>query len=294
MSEDNKNKNKKEAAKVPPASSRKTFSQLSTRPTNPDRFNTSARLGQVSNTRHLAGALTVPIQNIVPNFHQVRQHFDEKALTELAEDISQRGILEPLIVRETDNEPGTYEIIAGERRYRAAQLVGLNELPVIVKQMDEREARFTMLAENLQRADLDPRDEQRFYQELQRSYNLSLSDIAKLVSRSLSYISQIVSGNYPHRAVSSISSTPLDSSLNEELKENSQTTKASKPASLRYNPKVYRRVSEFFDNTLSVVKSRPDAATIFQIEESLGDAEQKLLALKQELEHLKTEYQLEP
>src|SRR5438309_1949828 len=103
--------------------------------------------------------MLVVIEEIESNPFQVRQVFDEEALEELAADIKERGILEPLIVRQR-KEDGFYEIIAGERRYRAAQIAGLTEVPVIVREMSEKDARFAMLAENLQRQDLDPHDEQ--------------------------------------------------------------------------------------------------------------------------------------
>lgn len=244
----------------------------------PGPLNRAARvsniLDSVASTRALEGALVVKLTQLAPNFLQVRQHFDEEALAELGEDIKVHGILEPLIVRET--EPGTYEIIAGERRYRAAQQVGLTEVPVIVRQMDDRAARFAMLAENIQRQDLDPRDEQRFFQTLQAEYNLSVRDIAKLISKSKGYVENRLEGK-----------------LQEMQKRPSQGQKlqishsdgAIKPP-LKYNPVLFKRVSQFFDNTLEVVKSKPDKSTVEQIRVSIEETEQKLAELKKELEGL--------
>ncbi len=240
----------------------------------PTRQNT---LAGVSTTRSLQGALVVPLNQLVPNFQQVRQHFDQEALGELAEDIKVRGILEPLLVRET--EPGTYEIIAGERRYRAAQLAGLEEVPVVIREMDDQQARFAMLAENLQRQDLDPRDEQRFFLALQAEYDFSLRDIAHLINKSAMYVQRRLSGeieglenvtqkrNAPLQIVNSVTQKPKDS-------------KARVPF---YNPKVYRRVSEFWETALEAVKAGPDAKILEQIKQDVSDQETKLAALKAEL-----------
>jgi ParB/RepB/Spo0J family partition protein len=135
----------------------------------------------------------VDISQVSPNPQQIRQIFDQTALEELAADIKVRGILEPLIVRE--KAPEQYEIVAGERRYRAAQLAELKQLPVIVRQFDDRETRFAMLAENLQRQDLDPADEQRFFRELMEQYNLSQAEIAKLINKSRGYVQNRIEGN---------------------------------------------------------------------------------------------------
>jgi ParB/RepB/Spo0J family partition protein len=231
----------------------------------------------MSSTRAISGAIIVKLVQLVPNFRQVRQHFDEKALGELAADIKARGILEPLIVREVAEEPGTYEIIAGERRYRAAQMAELEEVPVIVRTMDDREARFTMLAENVQRQDLDPRDEQRFFSELQNELNLSQTEIAKLINRSVSYVSRVMSGNHQDQNLSKI----------EEVKEIAQALpdKASSPKVriAHYNPKVYKRVSSFFDDTLAALEGELEESIVNQIRQDLEDAEAKLAALKEKL-----------
>jgi ParB family chromosome partitioning protein len=248
---------------------------------------------KMTSTQGIAGAINVPVSLIVPNLYQVRQYFDPEALQELAEDIKQRGILEPLLVRE--GEPGTYQIVAGERRYRAAQLAGLTEVPVIVREMDEREARFTMLAENIQRQDLDPRDEKRFFEELQSSFNLSNKDIARLISKSPMYVQrrlndELVSLQTTEEARLT-QDGEKDNNHNEalSLQENSQSVSRKtlpKKVVSGFNPAVYRRVSEFFDNTIAVVKSQPDSETVARIRESIADAETKLAALKRELESL--------
>jgi len=240
---------------------------------------------KMSSTRALSGAMVVPISQLVPNILQVRQHFDLDALQELADDIKARGILEPLLVREA--EPGSYEIIAGERRYRAAQVAGLVEVPVIVRQMDDKEAQFTMLAENLQRADLDPLDEQRFFQTLQREYNLSYSDIAKLINKSKGYVQNRLEGRI--QALDENRSSQLQLSDNSQSGVNvvtSSTSTKRTSSSVNYNPAVYKRVSQFWDSTLQAIDNNPDEATVKQIRESIEDTEQKLAELKQKLAHV--------
>lgn len=244
----------------------------------PGPLNRAARvsniLDSVSSTRALEGALMVKIAQLVPNFLQVRQYFDEAALVELAEDIKARGILEPLIVRQA--EPGTYEIIAGERRYRAAQQAGLVEVPVIVRQMDDREVRFAMLAENLQRQDLDPRDEQRFFQTLQTEYNLSIRDIAKLINKSKGYVENRLEGKLLEM---------IERPSQGQKLEISHSVASAIPVA-KYNPAVFKRVSQFFDNTLEVVKSKPDKNTVEQIRVNIEETERKLAELKKELDGL--------
>ena len=98
--------------------------------------------------------MTLPIAKVEPNVSQPRAYFDEVALTELAESIKQHGMIQPITVRKL--ESGYYQIIAGERRWRAARMAGLEEVPVSIIQADDRMAAELALVENLQRADLNP------------------------------------------------------------------------------------------------------------------------------------------
>lgn len=238
-------------------------------------------LASVASTKRLEGAIILSLTDLVPNFFQVRQHFDQEALDELAEDIKERGILEPLLVRET--EEGTFEIIAGERRYRAAQAAGLTEVPVIVRQMNDKEAQFATLAENLQRQDLDPKDEQRYFQQLQGEYNLSYAEIAKLINKSKGYVQNRLEGR-----IQKLQTNENNRSSQLQLSEISQSSQAPKtnkptPSSFKYNPAVYRRVSQFFDNTIQILENNPDKQMIEQIRESVADTEKKLAELKKKL-----------
>ena len=115
------------------------------------------------------------IEEIVPNRSQPRKHFDESRLQELSESIKEKGILEPLIVRRIEQG---YELIVGERRWRAAQKAGLKEVPVLVKEAEGREALELSLIENLQRENLNPIEEADAFKRLTEEFNVSQGDLA--------------------------------------------------------------------------------------------------------------------
>ena len=128
------------------------------------------------------GVRTVPISRVEPNPTQPRSSFDPEALQSLADSIAAHGILQPLNVREM---PGAYyQIIAGERRWRAARMAGLQEVPVLVVEADDRKAMELALIENLQREDLNPIEEARGYQVLQDEHGMSQADISDRVGKS--------------------------------------------------------------------------------------------------------------
>ena len=128
------------------------------------------------------GALMLALQKVEPNPDQPRRHFDEEALQELADSIRQHGIIQPLTVRKLPT--GFYQIIAGERRWRAARMAGLREVPVTVIEADDKTAMELALIENLQRADLDPIEEARGYQQLMQDYGMTQSGVAERVGKS--------------------------------------------------------------------------------------------------------------
>lgn len=121
------------------------------------------------------------ISKVEPNREQPRKNFNEDALQELSESIKQYGILEPLIVQKRDKY---YEIIAGERRWRAANIAGLKEVPVIIKELTELEIVEIALIENLQREDLNPIEEALAYKRLLEEFNLKQDEVAEKVSKS--------------------------------------------------------------------------------------------------------------
>ncbi len=129
------------------------------------------------------------IEEIIPNRSQPRKHFDESKLQELAESIKEKGILEPLIVRRTDEG---YELIVGERRWRAAQKVGMKEVPVMVKEVKGKEAFEISLIENLQREDLNPIEAAEAFKHLIDEFNLSQEDLSKRIGKDRSTITNIL------------------------------------------------------------------------------------------------------
>lgn len=130
-----------------------------------------------------SGVLYVPLQAIRPNPRQPRQKMDPEALEALAASIREHGILQPLIVSRGP-EPGTYILVAGERRWRAAQLAGLERVPVILREADDRERLEWALIENVQRADLNPLEEAEAYRQLHEEFGLSHAEIAQRVGKS--------------------------------------------------------------------------------------------------------------
>lgn len=125
---------------------------------------------------------TLPIMKVEPKADQPRTMFDELALTELSESIKQHGIIQPITVRKLPT--GYYQIIAGERRWRAARMAGLTEVPVNIIEADDRTAAELALVENLQRADLNPVEEARGYQRLIREFGLTQEEAAQAVGKS--------------------------------------------------------------------------------------------------------------
>ena len=126
--------------------------------------------------------LTLPLSKVEPRQAQPRERFDEAALQDLADSIAQYGLIQPITVRRLDS--GYYQIIAGERRWRAARLAGLTEVPVRVIEADDRRTAELALVENLQRQDLNPMEEARGYQSLMRDYGLTQEETARSVGRS--------------------------------------------------------------------------------------------------------------
>lgn len=126
--------------------------------------------------------LNLPISKVEPRMEQPRQFFDEAALQDLADSISQYGLIQPITVRKLDT--GYYQIIAGERRWRAARLAGLREVPVRVIEADDRRTAELALVENLQREDLNPIEEAKGYKTLMEEYGLTQEETAKSVGRS--------------------------------------------------------------------------------------------------------------
>ena len=135
------------------------------------------------------GLANLPVSAIEPLPGQPRKRFDEAALEELAQSIAQRGVIQPVIVRPLGG--GRYQLVAGERRWRAAQKARLHEIPALVRELSEREVTALALIENLQREDLNPVEEGRAYQRLADNDGMSQAEIAKLVDKSRSHVANL-------------------------------------------------------------------------------------------------------
>ncbi len=140
----------------------------------------------IENDAENNSAVKLRISEIEPNRNQPRRDFDEKALSELADSISQHGILQPLLVRPL--ACGSYQIVAGERRWRASRMAGLTEVPVIIKKLTDLEVMQIALIENLQREDLSPIEEAEGYQSLINTYDYTQEQVAKIVGKSRSVV----------------------------------------------------------------------------------------------------------
>ncbi|MBQ9330532.1 MAG: ParB/RepB/Spo0J family partition protein [Oscillibacter sp.] len=133
-----------------------------------------------------SGTMYLPIASVENNSSQPRKHFDEAALAELAESIRQHGVIQPLTVRKLSS--GYYQIIAGERRWRAARLAGLSEIPAVVIEADDRTAAELAMIENLQREDLNPLEEAAGYRTLIDQYHMTQEEAANRVGKSRSAV----------------------------------------------------------------------------------------------------------
>lgn len=136
------------------------------------------------------GLRSIPIASISPLPNQPRTHFDEDALAELAASIAARGVIQPIIVTPEGNN--RYRLVAGERRWRAAQKARLHDIPAIVRELDTREITALALIENLQREDLNAVEEARAYHRLSEQEGMTQADLAKMVEKSRSHVANIM------------------------------------------------------------------------------------------------------
>jgi ParB family chromosome partitioning protein len=147
-----------------------------------------AQAATTQEARRAAGVQELPIELVRRNADQPRRHFDSEALQELAESIRERGIIQPILVRPLADAPGEYQIVTGERRWRAAQLAGLHAIPALVRELDDLEVIELALIENIQRADLNALEEARGYAVMIKRFNRTHETIAGIVGKSRSHV----------------------------------------------------------------------------------------------------------
>ena len=151
-----------------------------------EKSNESNQLTGVSTMQPEGALATIPVADIAPLPGQPRTRFDDEALDQLAASIAQRGVIQPIIV--TAKGEGRYQLVAGERRWRAAQRARLHAIPAIVRDLDQREIMALALIENLQREDLNPVEEARAYHKLSEDEGMTQAEIAQLVDKSRSHV----------------------------------------------------------------------------------------------------------
>ena len=141
---------------------------------------------KVTTTQKNDGITEIEVAKVVPNPNQPRKHFDEEALQELASSIKLHGVIQPLVVNKADNDQ--YMIIAGERRWRASKIAGLEKVPVVVKNYTEKQIKEISIIENLQREDLNPIEAARAIKQLMEEYNLTQETVSDRIGKSRSSV----------------------------------------------------------------------------------------------------------
>lgn len=154
-------------------------------------------MGNIPDISILTGAERVvvkqiPLAQIAPNPDQPRKTFAESELSDLAASIREKGVLQPILLRAVSGRPYMYEIVAGERRFRASKLAGLTEIPALIKQITPENAMEIALIENVQRENLNPIEESNAYKNIMEKCGYELSDVARLIGKSESYIRNIM------------------------------------------------------------------------------------------------------
>lgn len=138
------------------------------------------------------GQRKVPVEFLRPNPRNPRKVFEDGELKELTQSIRDRGIIQPIVVRPMPNTPDAYEIVAGERRWRAAQAAGLHEVPVVIVEIDDKTSLEYAILENVQRADLNPIEEAEGYSRLMAEFSYTQENLSKIIGKSRSHIANMM------------------------------------------------------------------------------------------------------
>ena len=155
----------------------------------------SSLMGEVSDeqTESLSSTETkIPISKLRPSPIQPRRIFEKASIAELADSIKSKGLVQPILVRPSKSNPGDYEIIAGERRWRAAQVAQLHEIPAVIRSLDDVESLEIAIIENVQRADLSPIEEAAGYKKLMENYGHTQEELSEIVGKSRSHVANII------------------------------------------------------------------------------------------------------
>ena len=184
----------------------------------------------------------IPLVQISPNPNQPRKTFNENELNDLTKSVREKGVLSPIILRTVKDKPYLYEIVAGERRYRAAQRAGLSEIPAVVKTLSDKDSAEIALIENVQRENLNPIEEAEGYKDLMEKYQNSLEDVSKLIGKSVSYIRNLMRIN------------SLPESVKELIKEGKISASHARTIAVSENPE--QLAHDIINNKLSVAETQ--------------------------------------
>lgn len=204
-------------------------------------------MGQIPDISVLTGGERVvvkpiPLVQISPNPDQPRKTFNDKELNDLVESVKERGVLQPIILRSVRNKPYLYEIVAGERRFRAAKIANLTEIPALVKTLDDKNAAEISLIENVQRENLNPIEEAEGYQNLMQKYGYELEDVSKFIGKSESYIRNLMRIN------------SLPDSVKQLIKEGKISASHARTIAVSDNPE--QLAHDIINNKLSVAETQ--------------------------------------
>lgn len=209
-------------------------------------------MGQIPDISVLTGSertvvKPIPLVQISPNPDQPRKTFTENELKDLAESIKEKGVLVPIILRTVQNKPYLYEIVAGERRFRAAQMAGLSEIPALVKTLTPQNAMEIALIENVQRENLNPIEEAEGYKNLMEKCDYTLEDVSKLIGKSVSYIRNLMRIN------------SLPDSVKELVKSGELSASHARTIAVSDNPE--QMAHDIINNKLSVADAQKKMKT---------------------------------
>ena len=204
-------------------------------------------MGQIPDISVLTGlervvVKPIPLVQISPNPDQPRKTFSEAELKDLSESIKEKGVLVPIIIRPVQNKPYLYEIVAGERRYRAAKMAGLSEIPALVKTLTNQNAMEIALIENVQRENLNPIEEAEGYENLMQKCAYSIEDVSKLIGKSASYIRNLMRIN------------DLPESVKELVRNGELSASHARTIAVAENPEELAH--EIINNKLSVAEAQ--------------------------------------
>jgi ParB family chromosome partitioning protein len=227
-------------------------------------------------------AFFLPLEQLKPNPDQPRQTYEPEKEEELKNSVQERGILQPLIVRPVKG--GFYQIVAGERRYRAAKALNLEKVPVIIRELSNDEVPIISLAENLQRADLNPADEQRFFQMLIDQYNFSVAEVADLIHKSQGYVKNRLYGT-----LQTLQTTAQDSEKRNNQSSQNKPLEKSQSSSEKvrdFRPaRTFALVSKKLVEAADFIESLPpsDKKTQEEIRRNLAQLKEQIAELEKKL-----------